>query len=373
MRLCAGLVASPGGMAPHDMELELERLVGGVLDGLSADAVTEAAAAPDDSGMAAASRPEPVANGRRTTSVQFLHGHSIRLKCRHFAVRRRRGKRKGKSRRGAGEWPAQDRLGIVADASPALCDAVTRACLSETCDSAVRTLACRGIGMSVTRAQRISRAIGSRSLGLRDRRLAAAATAAEEQRALREAGEDAGPAPAGLWGDLGGTDIAVAIDGGRMSIRTARPGRMAADRSRHGHHTDWREPKLHIIYEVGRDGRLQRGGRQLAGGILGSPDGLAALPAADLRRIGAASARRVVFLGDGAVWIRRRVDAIAEAAGITAVKCARCLDFCHAVRHPAVFAEHAGFRDTCERVRWLDGMRRLMMTGTADAVIGVVS
>ena len=177
---CAWLVANPGGMAPHDMELEPARLVGGVPDGLSAAAVT-AAAALDDSGMAAASRPEPVANGRRATSVQFLHGHSIRLKCRHFAVRRRRKRRrggKGRSRRGGGEWPAPDRLGIVADASPALCGAVTRACLPETCDSAVRTLACRGIGMSVTRAQRISRAIGSRGLGLRDRRLAGAVTAA---------------------------------------------------------------------------------------------------------------------------------------------------------------------------------------------------
>ena len=131
--VCAGLVASPGGMAPHDMELELARLVGEVLDGLSAAVL-------DDSGMAAASRPEPVANGRRATSVQFLHGHSIRLKCRHFAVRRRRRKGKGRSRRGAGEWPAPDRLGIVADASPALCGAVPCACLSETCDSAVRTL-----------------------------------------------------------------------------------------------------------------------------------------------------------------------------------------------------------------------------------------
>ncbi|MGN0877874.1 MAG: hypothetical protein ACI4WT_00290 [Oligosphaeraceae bacterium] len=118
--------------------------------------------------MAAASRTEPVANGRRTTSVQFLHGHSISLKCRHFAVRRKRRRGKGRSRRGAGEWPAQDRLGIVADSSPALCGTVTRACLSETCDSAVRTLVCRGIGMSVTRVQRISRAIGSR--GSRDGR-----------------------------------------------------------------------------------------------------------------------------------------------------------------------------------------------------------
>ena len=100
---------------------------------------------------------------------------------------------------------------------------------------------------------------------MRDRRLAGAVTAAGAQRALREAREDAIPASAGLWGDLGGTDIAVAIDGGRMNIRTARPGRVAADRSRHGHHTDWREPRLHIICEVGKGGG-PAGGRTAADG-----------------------------------------------------------------------------------------------------------
>ena len=80
--------------------------------------------------------------------------------------------------------------------------------------------------MSVTRAQRISQTIGSRSLELRDRRLAGAVTAAEAQRALREAQEDAGPTPTqtGLWGDLAGTDIAVVIAFGGVSFRTARPG-----------------------------------------------------------------------------------------------------------------------------------------------------
>ena len=62
---CAWLVAHPGGMAPHDMEPELARLVGGILDGLSAAAVTEAA--PDGSRRDTTSRPEPVANGHQAT------------------------------------------------------------------------------------------------------------------------------------------------------------------------------------------------------------------------------------------------------------------------------------------------------------------
>ena len=63
--VCARLVAGPGGMAPHDMEPELARLVGGILDGLSAAAVTEAApdgsrrdTAPDQSPSRTDTRPQ---------------------------------------------------------------------------------------------------------------------------------------------------------------------------------------------------------------------------------------------------------------------------------------------------------------------------
>lgn len=58
----ARLIVPHGGMALHDMELELARLVNSTLPGLSAALVT--AAAPDDLGMAAASRLELDANGR---------------------------------------------------------------------------------------------------------------------------------------------------------------------------------------------------------------------------------------------------------------------------------------------------------------------
>ena len=73
--------------------------------------------------------------------------------------------------------------------------------------------------MSVTRAQSFSWAIGNGGLELRDRPLASAATAAEVRQVFLDAGEEAGPAVAGLWGDLTGTDIVVAIDGGNISIR----------------------------------------------------------------------------------------------------------------------------------------------------------
>ena len=63
--VCARLVAGSGGMAPHDMKPEMARLGGGVLDGLSAAAVTEAApdgsrrdTAPDQSPSRTDTRPQ---------------------------------------------------------------------------------------------------------------------------------------------------------------------------------------------------------------------------------------------------------------------------------------------------------------------------
>ena len=132
---CAGLVATPGGMAPHDMELENARFVGIVLDSLSAMAVTTAAA-PDDSEMAAASRSELAANGRQTTSVHLQHGHSINPRCRHFSTWKK--KRKGRSRRGE---PANGppRTGWGSSPTTRRCSAtpLPQICLSESHDATV--------------------------------------------------------------------------------------------------------------------------------------------------------------------------------------------------------------------------------------------
>ena len=62
---CAGLVASPGGMAPHDMEPELARLVGRVPDGLSAAAVTAAAAQAPTAWRKRTRRPRKIYRSRR--------------------------------------------------------------------------------------------------------------------------------------------------------------------------------------------------------------------------------------------------------------------------------------------------------------------
>ena len=78
---------------------------------------------------------------------------------------------------------------------------------------------------------------------------------------------------------------------------------MAAYRSWHVHHTNWREPKLHIIYEVGKggtaEGRARADWRTYGASGLPRPGGSCSSETAPYR-----------------IWVW--VDAIAEAAGIPA-------------------------------------------------------
>ena len=68
----------------YDMEMELARLVGGVLDCLSVAAAwqrRECSSLGDGRHL----RPEHIATGRLVISDQFLYGPSFRLRYGHFA------------------------------------------------------------------------------------------------------------------------------------------------------------------------------------------------------------------------------------------------------------------------------------------------
>ena len=152
---------------------------------------------------------------------------------RHFADRRKRRKGKGRSRRepenglpwtGWGSSPTPRRHNAARDPRLPLRDLRLRR-------PHPRAQGDRHIRHLVASHRLI---IGSRRLELRERRHEATATAAEVLRALWEAGEDSALGVAKLWGDHGGSDIAVVIDSGRMSIRIAMPGREVAKLSHHG-------------------------------------------------------------------------------------------------------------------------------------------
>jgi len=228
-------------------------------------------------------------------------------------------------------------LGVVAEASPALVEAVTLECLRDSYGEACGALALRGVGMSEKRVRSIAVALGREALADRERTVAA--------------GE--------VTGEAGGKRIVVAMDGGRVLIRTDRRGRKTLA-GRHAYSADWREPKLFIIYEIDEKGRKKRKGLVRCDGTIGNPDDVIRLLVSELKRLNAGAAVSLAFLGDGAKWIWNRLDAIVAEAGIAPARVTRCLDYYHAVEHLATVADAISFRSESERREWLDRMKRLL-------------
>ena len=250
--------------------------------------------------------------------------------------------RRGRKRRvgqrgisGVGLYPFQLLFGVIGGASPALCEDVTLECLRDSYEEATNALQLRGVDISAKRVCTISRILGHISLEAREKRLANLKVTSEAK----------------------GKRLAVAMDGGRVLIRTDNPGRKTAK----GHHTykaEWREPKLFIIYELDSEGRKKRKGFVRCDGTIGGPEEILRLLIAELKSIDAKNAMSITFLGDGAKWIWNRIDKVVAEVGIDRGRVAKCLDYYHAVEHLACIAEAKQFNSQKEKKQWLDTMKK---------------
>ena len=144
-----------------------------------------------------------------------------------------------------------------------------------------------------------------------------------------------GELPAG--NESAGQNVAVGIDGGRVRVRTVvKPIGVSGQRKRKKFWIDWREPKVVILFEVDKKGRLVRGSRPVIDGTLQGPDALIELVAFHLHRMGAAGADRVTFVADGAPWIWKRLDWVIAPVKLDPNRVVEVLDWCHAVHHLSV-------------------------------------
>ena len=76
------------------------------------------------------------------------------------------------------------------------------------------------------------------------------------------------------WGEtVAGRRVVVSTDGGRIRIRTTKRGPKTA-KGRNRYRTDWREPKLLIIYVVDEKGQMDREFLAVIDGTLGGPDAI---------------------------------------------------------------------------------------------------
>jgi hypothetical protein len=177
----------------------------------------------------------------------------------------------------------------------------------------------------------------------------------------------AGELPAG--NEFAGKSVAAEIDGGRVRVRTiVKKIRVSGKTKRKKFRVEWREPKVVILFEVDKKGRMVRGSRPVIDGTLQGPDALIELVAFHLHRMGAAQANVVTFAADGAPWIWKRLDWIVAQVGLDPCRVVEVLDWCHAVHHVSVALASLPLAED-ERKELYGRLRRLLKQGQSRNVI----
>ena len=210
---------------------------------------------------------------------------------------------KGRGPEGSGLYPELAAYRISEGCSPNVQAEVGRLVGLLPIEQARAELARRGLEQDEKAVRRIAGELGAQMLATRTRDL------------MRFR---AGELPAG--NEFAGKSVAAEIDGGRVRVRTVvKKIRVSGKTKRKKFRVEWREPKVVILFEVDKKGRMVRGSRPVIDGTLQGPDALIELVAFHLHRMGAAKANVVTFAADGAPWIWKRLDWIVAQVGVGSV------------------------------------------------------
>jgi hypothetical protein len=213
---------------------------------------------------------------------------------------------KGRGREGAGLYPELGVLGIQEGKSPALVYQVGRlTALLPSYAHAQEELAERGVPLDVKEVHGIGRYAGQAALAYRYRELL-------DYRA--------GKLPVG---NGQGKRFGVMIDGGRTKLRRTtrkQKGQGKTKTQKRRYQTDWREPKLVIVFEMDEQGRMKKETQPLIDGTFAGPDEILEVLAMRLHQVGAAQAQVVAFRSDGAPWIWDRLEWVIRRVGLQAAR-----------------------------------------------------
>ena len=170
------------------------------------------------------------------------------------------------------------------------------------------------------------------------------------------------------WGEtFAGRRVVLSTDGGRIRIRTTKRGPKTA-KGRNRYRTDWREPKLLIIYVADEKGQMDREFLAVIDGTLGGPDAIFKLMEFYLRELKITTADKVLFVADGARWIWNRAGAMLRRLGVKPEQVNELVDFYHAVEHLGKIAALQRRWTASERQAWIGRQRRRLLKGGIEEV-----
>lgn len=165
--------------------------------------------------------------------------------------------------------------------------------------------------------------------------------------------------------------VVVSVDGGRIRIRETKRG-PKTKKGRSRFKTDWREPKLFIIYIVNDKGRQDKIFAPYIDGTMDGPDALFSMLAYYLKKINVSAADKLLFIADGALWIWDRIKALFSALRLDPSKCYELLDFYHAVEHLSSIANMKRQWTEKQRRAWVKKNRKRLKQGQSELVINVI-
>jgi hypothetical protein len=260
---------------------------------------------------------------------------------------------RGRGSEGSGVYPELAVLGIQEGKSPALVRDVGRlTALLPSYEIVQQELTERGLNLNIKEVHGVGQYAGQAALTYRYREL-------ELYRA--------GMMPAG---DGQGKRFGVMIDGGRTKIRKTKrkqKGRGKTKTQKRRYHTDWREPKLIIVFEMDEQGRMKKGTKPILDGTFQGPDEIMELLVMRLHQVGAPQAEVVAFRADGAPWIWERLEWVTKRLGLKESQVSSGLDWCHAVHHISLAL--ATLASEGERKRVFKKLRKWLKQGAWLKVI----
>jgi len=285
-----------------------------------------------------------VNKGRVSVSVRFSGGTTVFLNVAYWA-------RKGKAgKRGKGLYPELYLLGIYNHCTPLLASEIAQAAVALcSFEEAKHMIESRGCSLDIKTVRNVAKRFASRA----------------------RAGQKADPVIAMLRGEnLQGRRVVLSSDGGRLRIRSAKRGRRTK-KKRSRYSTDWREPKLLIIYIVNDDGRIDQKILPLMDGTLRGTDALFGLLHIYLRSLNLNTVDQILFVADGAHWIWDAIQCARKMLNLTGLRCKiiELIDFYHAVQHLHGFAELKRQWSRKKQKQWVSQQKTLLKRGRIKEVL----
>lgn len=284
--------------------------------------------------------------GFETVMVCTLRGAWIPLRIPYYRQRSRGDSPSGRrKKRKAGLYPALVLLGIHDRRTPATVSLIaSTAVLLGSFQEAAEVLSHGGIKISANTVRQLTYRFEARA------------------KALLRSGSITFPY------DVKGRRVVISVDGGRYRRRKNKRGRKTK-KGRHRYSTDWKEPKLLIIYVVDEEGTTDRTIAPFIDGTMNGPDAVFGLIEYYLQHLEIQKADSILFVADGARWIWGRVPALFATLGLDEARSLSLIDFYHAAEHLGRVAALRASWTAKERKRWMHKQRRLLLSGDVAKVI----